>query len=90
MKACEVCGSEHSEHQAHRFPKSVRQDDLTPVRQPGLTVRQSTLTACTHCQGHQQRILELEAELTRLRRRPFDKRAYQREYMRRRRAKARG
>lgn len=83
MKACDVCGSEHSEHQAHRFPKPVRQDDLTSVRHDDLTVRQSVSQCCEHL----ARIAELEAELARLKRRPFDKRAYQREYMRRRRAK---
>lgn len=89
MKApvCRVCDHAHWASEPHVLKgEPVRQEDLT-VRQSVLQpVRQQLLQCCEHL----KRIAELEAELARLKREPFDKKTYQREYMRRRRARQKG
>ncbi len=83
---CFKCGKQHWSRERCPADKAVREDNLTVRHEVSPSVRQ-TVSLCKECELHLKRIAELEAELARLQRQPFDKKTYQREYMRRRRAK---
>lgn len=76
---CDLCGSSHAPYQAHRFVSA-------PVNEPR-PVSAGVNALHERIRELEARVVELEAENLTLKRPKVDRKAYMREYMRKRRQK---